>query len=809
MSPARNVDHPSRKIDSNLCRAVESLQLLKEMNISFHLAVHMGGKTQTFGTESCKNVFETHKEEFEGALIADVLELCNAAVDTPSDPNSAASAQEIAENLRHGQGLDEPEYPLILMNRKDKVRYIRILISYDKRKRLGKAGPRIIPGDESWKARFWPEEIVKWSELKVSIDKIKSEHINGDSPNNFYTKVIQAAFDMYGKDRDSFYMKTTTVLKLEARKKLFGIYEAPTIEQSEDEENGNCSFGSDQTYTVFRENDVPAVTNDDDDHYEFPATVNDELATAEEPVHRPDVHEEPVHRPHLDMEEDSEVPVYCELPNQIREIAPAKKIRCNPGKGLCLAYAIAQQGNLDPKELKAYANEKLVEWWVHLKEFITFPLHITIGSGNQSYQKKIDHQYEFFTFLRSSESLYAYNTGEAEIVVLATVINQPIHLVVYNLQGFPPGTPMIERCRIQTVSPKAFLMKNNKFVLKDDVFLLYEDNVHFSLLVDRSEGVVPAPASDVFNDEDISNTTEAPTNIGARSEWINDLHFSLFPGEESEADDLNTTLPTAVTEENDCSDTSSRNSKRKASESAEGSRKRKNSPIEASNENLQCSLRRSKRIQQKKNTLDKILEIPGTSVQQREKQQQKEINEFEKRRIEREKNHEKDMDKVKRRMEEFKRQEHLHNIETVELSILADTLRRELTEERIKEIFVAETEYFENVKAGLVDNWRHALFVSPGNSDPQLRKHLVGPPFNDVQEEIVYGLTKQIWLKDRQMYMDNNFYVSHVLFPTILIRIYQVFFEIESFEEAERRIRNNLANLEPSPNNSASGEFLA
>jgi hypothetical protein len=118
-----------------------------------------------------------------------------------------------------------------------------------------------------------------------------------------------------------------------------------------------------------------------------------------------------------------------------------------------------------------YRNKKMVEWYVFIKEFMTYPLHITVGSGNDSYQKTIHHQYELFTFLRSKESLYAYNTGDAEIVMLATIINQPIHLLIYNMQGFPAGTPLLERCRIQTIYPIEHLKKSTtKFVMKKDVF---------------------------------------------------------------------------------------------------------------------------------------------------------------------------------------------------------------------------------------------------------------------------------------------------------------------------------------------------
>ena len=89
-----------------------------------------------------------------------------------------------------------------------------------------------------------------------------------------------------------------------------------------------------------------------------------------------------------------------------------------------------------------------------------------------------------------------------------------------------------------------------------------------------------------------------------------------------------------------------------------------------------------------------------------------------------------------------------------------------------------------------MENWRHKLYVSPGNSDPVLRTRMVGGPFTDAQQEIIYERAKAYWLTPMDMFMENNHYVSYVLLPTILIKIYQVFMELSSFDEAERRINN-------------------
>ena len=147
--------------------------------------------------------------------------------------------------------------------------------------------------------------------------------------------------------------------------------------------------------------------------------------------------------------------------------------------------------------------------------------------------------------------------------------------------------------------------------MKEDVFLLYEDDVHFSLLVDKSEGVDQVTSVTNAHQEEVSSGTR---------DFINDLHCSLFPGENIVLDnevgllDKTQLMPNETGEEENYVHTKISNcqtqfnppktsSKRKSSE--------RNIVQEISGkEKENFSLRRSKRLR-KKNTLDRILEIPS------------------------------------------------------------------------------------------------------------------------------------------------------------------------------------------------------
>ena len=195
MSPAKTCDHPKRKLNTNLVKAIDALTRLQEMNVSYHLVVHMEGRSQSFGTGNVRKLFDEHKQEFDQALIDDAIELCEATLqdETPAEPNAVevdlkSLAKEKAYALKHGQGLQRLPYPLSLMNRKEKVSYLRYLISYDRKERLGLDSTRIVAGDVTWEARFWPNEVVKWSELNINIGLLKNEHLKGESPTSFFYK---------------------------------------------------------------------------------------------------------------------------------------------------------------------------------------------------------------------------------------------------------------------------------------------------------------------------------------------------------------------------------------------------------------------------------------------------------------------------------------------------------------------------------------------------------------------------------------------------------------------------------------------
>ena len=204
-------------------------------------------------------------------------------------------------------------------------------------------------------------------------------------------------------------------------------------------------------------------------------------------------------------------------------------------------------------------------------------------------------------------------------------------------------------------------------------------------------------------------------------------------------------------------------------------------------------------LMERNGTLDKLLEIPPQSVQRAEREQQEKLDAFQARRAEEADAHKQDMDRMdegeKLRIEKQKEKE----LEIIEIQIQSDHLRQNLTETQIKKIFHANRKFFKNVSLGLQPAWRHRLYMSSQNKSRNitfLRTKMIGQPFSDSQQDMIYEEVKKVWLNTRDLQLKNNEYVELVLLPEVFITIYQKFFHLPSAEMAEERIFN-IGSMDP------------
>lgn len=218
----------------------------------------------------------------------------------------------------------------------------------------------------------------------------------------------------------------------------------------------------------------------------------------------------------------------------------------------------------------------------------------------------------------------------------------------------------------------------------------------------------------------------------------------------------------------------------------------KNATHETMNIDNEENVTTNKRTMRRQSTIDKIMGIPSDS--QREKEQvlcQMDRN-IEK--VQRET--EADTKKHEAKMARLKRKKVIYEKEAEDLIRLGGFLRKNLLEEQIKTIFFENLAYFEDVWSGNVKSWRRDTFFSPGNNLDFLRRNATGGPFTDIQEDVMHSLALDKWLDTEKKRRDHWLFYTLVLLPTIYIKVYQEFFNLPSFEEAERRLlKNPKANI--------------
>ena len=192
-----------------------------------------------------------------------------------------------------------------------------------------------------------------------------------------------------------------------------------------------------------------------------------------------------------------------------------------------LTFSVSQHANVDVQALKRYANRHFSDHFGQYRGNIQFPLIVDISTGENRDTRFFETEEEFLLFINTDDSLYSWNTGESEILVLATIINQPITVVHFQQQGFAPGTPLEQRCDVKVYQPIPFLETDSPYKQSSGPWLLHEDLVHFSLLV-PNDIVEPEIETELDVDALMNEIVDDELDVDA---FINGIISSIFPGE--------------------------------------------------------------------------------------------------------------------------------------------------------------------------------------------------------------------------------------------------------------------------------------
>ena len=316
------------------------------------------------------------------------------------------------------------------------------------------------------------------------------------------------------------------------------------------------------------------------------------------------------------------------------------------------------------------------------------------------------------------------------------------------------------------------------FFVKEKIQVFLTNSGHkYESLEPNAENAANNDAGDTADEEEATDAVVAAAEDEAimdeAEEELNLERFCMVPigslakvGEVREESIIEEMLPTIP-------ETLSRSSSSATSIASAGS----------SSSNLRRSTRVPKLTERYK--LYKLIQPPTKSTQRREKENAK------KRKREQE-DHQKYIDDLHQQADRSDRQREAARIEVDRVRELAEQLRAGLTEDNIVHIFYDNLEYFKNLANGNEVSWRYEAFKRGGKTDDALMFRMIGAPFTDQQQDVVFKEVEKIWLNERLM----SRFVDVVISPEVFIRIYQIFFGLTK-AEAEKNLDNAQANAIP------------
>ena len=215
------------------------LNLLKN-NVPMGAFWHRLGQVNFFGSSKTSSWFESLdsklKDSLNDALVLDMQNMANEPLlamnaESLSDRDTAIKISKSfdAQNPNiHSSGLPLLSFPLSLMNKKQKLKYLASAISKEgKKSNVGK----VSFGEEESKPFWWLEEMWSWSNVNQSLHSIKDTMYTGEGTfDEFITKSMISLLTLNGMDpeRDILSMEGKSNILAKKRRQR-GIHEPPKV----------------------------------------------------------------------------------------------------------------------------------------------------------------------------------------------------------------------------------------------------------------------------------------------------------------------------------------------------------------------------------------------------------------------------------------------------------------------------------------------------------------------------------------------------------------------------------------------------
>ena len=780
-----------KKVEECMNAIMTNVGKLVTLKVPVVVVIHHQGKVVVHGTKLTRQHLQSDKLT-KKELEKDGLSLCsrNPDTDEPLLYFKGGAPNDIFPKL---------PAPLELLKAKEAIKVLRHLVIQDHNKHhedeegTPKDNLYIKYGSETWEPTFWPSNLWKWENMKnfsnITVADMKKAGLGETYENltDFFRDVIRMAFQKYEIDPTEHITESYTEKEENLRKKSRHIKSAPKIvnpapptpprplsdvfvEAEEDVFEQEYQYRPAAAFTHLPEEEE--VPNANDNVGEIPGRINNQGYEPEtEPI---------LTALFRDSPNEGEVSVpRCAL----RKVRPNWVIKRSKTGATSIARAAALALGLCEEHfwrIKIEIHEKIISAFSFFEESYEFPIELHTETGTVCF----NNSNELLQFLRSPASMQLYNFPLVELLALANIIGASVH--VLHLRVAESVMDLDNRWEWSSHPPIAphTIDTNGRYYTNKDLYFITEDNVNHYLLSESSKSLKPN-AENAANDDagDTADEEEATDAVVAAAEdeaimdeaeeELNLERFCMVPigslakvGEVREESIIEEMLPTIP-------ETLSRSSSSATSIASAGS--------------SSSNLRRSTRVPKltERYELYKLIQPPTKSTQRREKENAK------KRKRDQE-DHQKYIDDLHQQADRSDRQREAARIEVDRVRELAEQLRAGLTEDNIVHIFYDNLEYFKNLANGNEVSWRYEAFKRGGKTDDALMFRMIGAPFTDQQQDVVFKEVEKIWLNERLM----SRFVDVVISPEVFIRIYQIFFGLTK-AEAEKNLDNAQANAIP------------
>jgi len=181
--------------------------------------------------------------------------------------------------------------------------------------------------------------------------------------------------------------------------------------------------------------------------------------------------------------------------------------------------------------------------------------------------------------------------------------------------------------------------------------------------------------------------------------------------------------------------------------------------------------------------LDELLKMPEPDAKTKDEL----LDELDKQIADRQKAHEKEMDKLDRDIEAEKRKRIEKKARMKENAKRRNLLETQLTEKKLREMFKQNLDYLQNIWDGKVESSRHRAFHQSIRTRHALYYMMITDPFTDEQLDWTLDEIGKVWMKSKEEHRKNNEYVWKVILAECFIKFYMDFFEVTK-EEAVQMI---------------------